>query len=199
MPLRRPLFAGANYRSQLTLILETPGLRGVPQAPEKVDGLFEGGEEGMHIIKVIRFFNNTARWRESRALNNQVHSQVLFSTALVGSNVDILIDLGILIAKLLSFNPCKRPTAVEALRDPFFSSLYDTRDEIVRWATANPDAQREAIDDIVAYQKMHPCVVVDESPAFTWEFDHRITSGQDLRSLFKEELDKSRDAQLQIR
>nr|CAC07961.2 putative mitogen-activated protein kinase 7 [Leishmania mexicana mexicana] len=197
MVLRRPLFAGANYLSQLALILETPGLRGVPQTPEQVAALFEGGEEGKHFINDI-LFHKTARGRESLMLTNQVHSQALFHSTLFAFNVDIPMSLGILIAKLLSFDPRKRPTAVEALRDPFFRPLYDNRDEILRCPASDPSVAREEIDDIAAYQKAHPCVVVDESPVFTWEFDHRITSAQALRSLFEEECQISRDVQQQI-
>ncbi|KAG5505358.1 hypothetical protein JIQ42_07568 [Leishmania sp. Namibia] len=198
MLLRRPLFAGANYLSQLTLILETPGLRGVPQTPEQVAAIFEGGEEGKHFINDILFSPITACGREPRTPKDEVHSQVLFHSALFGSNVDIPISLGILIAKLLSFDPRKRPTAVEALRDPFFRTLYDPRDEIVRCAAADSNVAGEKIDDIAAYQNAHPCVVVDEYSAFTWEFDHRIISAEALRDLFEEECQASHDRQQQI-
>ncbi|KAG5510055.1 hypothetical protein GH5_07906 [Leishmania sp. Ghana 2012 LV757] len=198
MLLRRPLFTGANYLSQLTLILETPGLRGVPQTPEQVAAIFEGGEEGKHFINDILFSPITACGREPRAPKDEVHSQVLFHSALFGSNVDIPISLGILIAKLLSFDPRKRPSAVEALRDPFFRTLYDPRDEIVRCAATDSNVAREKIDDIAAYQNAHPCVVVDEDSAFTWEFDHRITSAETLRDLFEKEFQASHDRQQQI-
>ncbi|CAJ1041141.1 putative Protein kinase domain/Protein tyrosine kinase [Leishmania shawi] len=197
MLLRRPLFAGANYLSQLTLILETPGLRDVPQTPEQVATLFEGGEEGKHFICDILFHNTAGRW-EPRTLRNQVQSQAMFHTTLFGSSADIPVSLGILIAKLLSFDPRKRPTAVEALRDPFFRPLYDARDEIVRCTASDSGFAREEIDDIAAYRKTHPCVVVDENPVFPWEFDHRITNAQTLRSLFEEECQISRDVQRQI-
>ncbi|CAG9571175.1 putative mitogen-activated protein kinase 7 [Leishmania major strain Friedlin] len=197
MVLRRPLFTGANYLSQLALILETPGLRGVPQTPEEAAALFEGGEEGKHFINDI-LFHKTARRRDPLTLSDQVHSQVLFHSTLFGFKVDVPISLGILIAKLLSFDPRKRPTALEALRDPFFWPLYDSRDEILRCPASDPSVAREQIDDIAAYQKAHPCVVVDESPVFTWEFDHRITSAQALRGLFEEECQISRDVQQQL-
>ncbi|GET87015.1 mitogen-activated protein kinase 7, putative [Leishmania tarentolae] len=197
MLLRRPLFAGANYLSQLTLILGTPGLPGVPKTPEEVAAVFEGGEEGKHFIKEI-LFHKAARGRDSLLRSNQAQSQALFHSALFGSSGDIPTGLGVLIAKLLSFDPRKRPTAVEALRDPFFQPLYDSRDEILRCPASDPGVAREEIDDIAAYQKEHPCVVVDESPVFTWEFDHRITSAHALRDLFEEECRTSRDVQRQI-
>ncbi|KAK7196689.1 mitogen-activated protein kinase [Novymonas esmeraldas] len=200
MLLRRPLFAGANYLSQLTLMLETPGLRGVPQTPEQVEALFDGGEEGKHFIKDLLFFNDAVRGRGQRVARSQVHSQVLFHSALFGSDVNIPISLGILVAKLLSFDPRQRPTAVEALRDPFFRPLYDARDEVLRCTAADGEwaATREAIADIAAYQRASPCVIVEESAPFTWEFDHRITDAAALRGLFEEECCISRDEQRQL-
>ncbi|KAG5484124.1 hypothetical protein LSCM1_05979 [Leishmania martiniquensis] len=198
MLLRRPLFTGANYLSQLTLILETPGLRGVPQTPEQTAALFEGGEEGSHFINEILFSHGAARGHEPRTPSEHVHSQALFHSAIFGSNVDVPMSLGILIAKMLSFDPRKRPTAVEVLRDPFFRTLYDARDEIVRCAATDSDVAREEIDDIATYLKAHPCVVVDENSSFTWGFDHRITSAQALRDLLEEECRISCDWQEQI-
>ncbi|KPA76331.1 putative mitogen-activated protein kinase 7 [Leptomonas pyrrhocoris] len=199
MLLRRPLFAGTNYLSQLTLILETPGLRAVPHTPEQVAALFDGGEEGKHLISDLLFFRNTPPTGASQTVRGQVHSQALFHSAVFGSNADVPVELGILVAKLLSFDPQKRPTAVEALRDPFFRPLYDARDEIVRSPAMDVSEVQECIPDIAAYQRMHPCVVQDEAPPFTWEFDHRITSSQSLRALFQEECAASMDVQRQIK
>jgi serine/threonine protein kinase len=199
MMLRRPLFAGTNYLSQLTLILETPGLRAVPQTPEQVAALFDGGEEGKHFISDLLFFRNTPSIGASNTVRGQVHSQALFHSAVFGANADVPVELGILVAKLLSFDPQKRPTAVEALRDPFFRPLYDARDEVVRSPSMDVSEVLESITDIAAYQKAHPCVVQDEAPPFTWEFDHRITSAQTLCALFDEECAASADVQRQIR
>lgn len=198
MVLRRPLFAGTNYLTQLALILETPGLRAVPQTPEQVATLFDGGEEGKHFISDLLFFRNAPPSGESHTPQGQIHSQALFHSAVFGASANVPVELGILVAKLLSFDPQKRPTAVEALRDPFFRSLYDPRDEIVRSPAMDVSEVQEVIPDIAAYQKAHPSVVQDEAPPFTWEFDHRITSSQSLRVMFQEECAASMDVQRQI-
>lgn len=44
--LRRPLFMGANFLTQLALILQTPGLRGLPTSPQALEDMFDGGQEG---------------------------------------------------------------------------------------------------------------------------------------------------------
>ncbi|KPI86105.1 putative mitogen-activated protein kinase 7 [Leptomonas seymouri] len=199
MLLRRPLFPGTNYLSQLALILETPGLRAVPQTPEQVASLFSGGEEGKHFISDLLFFCNTPATRTPLTVREQVHSQALFHSAVFGSNTNVPVELGILVAKLLSFDPQKRPTAVEALRDPFFRPLYDARDEIVRSPAMDVSAVQECIPDVAAYRKAHPCVVHDEPLPFTWEFDHRITSSESLRTLFMEECATSTEEQRQIK
>lgn len=199
MVLRRPLFAGTNYLSQLTLILETPGLRAVPQTPEQVAALFDGGEEGKHFISDLLFFRNAPPAGATHTVRGQVHSQALFHSAIFGANASVPVELGILVAKLLAFDPQKRPTAVEALRDPFFRSLYDARDEVVRSPGMDVAEVQEPIEDIAAYQQAHPCVVQDEAPPFTWEFDHRITSSQSLRAMFQAECAASLEVQRQIK
>lgn len=199
MLLRRPLFAGTNYLSQLTLILETPGLRAVPQTPEQVAALFDGGEEGKHFISDLLFFHNTPSTGAAHTMRGQVHSQALFHSAVFGANAAVPVELGILVAKLLAFDPQKRPTAVEALRDPFFRTLYDARDEVVRSPAMDMSEVQEAIADLDAYQREHPCVVQDEAPPFTWEFDHRITSSQSLRAMFQAECAASLEVQRQFK
>lgn len=198
MLLRRPLFGGANYLSQLTLILETPGLRAVPQSPEQVASLFDGGEEGKHFISDLLFFRNTPANGSAYSVRGQVHSQVLFHSAIFGADANVPVELGILVAKLLAFDPQQRPTAVDALRDPFFRPLYDPRDEIVRSPAMDVSEVRECIADIEAYRKEHACVVQEEAAPFTWEFDHRITSSESLRAMFQEECAASADVQRQM-
>lgn len=199
MVLRRPLFGGANYLSQLTLILETPGLRAVPQTPEHVAALFDGGEEGKHFISDLLFFRNTPSNGASHSVRAQVHSQVLFHSAVFGANANVSVELGILVAKLLALDPQQRPTAVEALRDPFFRPVYDSRDEIVRSPAMDVTDVQESIPDIAAYQEAHPCVVQNEAPPFTWEFDHRITSSESLRAMFQDECAASAEVQRQLK
>lgn len=199
MLLRRPLFGGANYLSQLTLILETPGLRAVPQTPEQVASLFDGGEEGKHFISDLLFFRNAPPNGASHSVRAQVHSQVLFHSAVFGGNANVPVELGILVAKLLAFDPQQRPTAVDALRDPFFRTLYDSRDEVVRCPAMDVSEVQENIPDIAAYQQVHPCVVQSEAPPFTWEFDHRITSSESLRTMFQDECAISADVQRQMK
>lgn len=182
MLLRRPIFRGTNYLSQLTLVLETPGLRGFPQSRKDVDVMFEGGHECKHFIKEIIFPQNAP------AKDFQKESLVQLRSALFGS-ATVLPDFMPLLGKLLSFDPRKRITALEALRDPFFRSLYSKTDEIVR----HPDCREQDCGRVLTSAEVESMMEthdVEWAPKkFVWEFDHRITDAKNLQELFRTEIE----------
>lgn len=183
MLTRRPIFPGVNYLSQLTLILETPGLRGVPESESEVDDLFLGGAEGTQFIKSI-LFTSDGRDKESEGPNERQDDA--FRTALFGSSLSLPEGVSAFISKLLNVNPLKRPTALEALRDPFFAPLYTPSDEIVRDTSLPDEEYLTAVQDPA---EVSSYLVEDEPQPYLWEFDHRITDTQSLHALFCEEMD----------
>lgn len=189
MLLRRPLFAGSNYLSQLALILETPGLRGVPRCRKDVVSLFDGGEEGKNFISDLLFTETAGSEPPPGTVQNSVQLQARFHQNIFGrAGVDVPLDISVLIAKLLSFDPRMRPTALEALRDAAFASLYHASDEVIRCTKTSVAELATQIEDINGYRKANKCVVVEEPPPFLWEFDFRITSKSSLRTLIASEV-----------
>ncbi|EPY28509.1 extracellular signal-regulated kinase 1/2 [Strigomonas culicis] len=186
MLLRRPIFRGTNYLSQLTLVLETPGLRGFPQSRKDVDAMFEGGHECKHFIKEVVFPQNAP------AKDFQKESLVQLRSALFGSST-VPPDFMPLLGRLLSFDPRKRIASLEALRDPFFRSLYSKTDEIVR----DPNCCEQDCGQLLTTEEVESMLTtheLDSAPKrFVWEFDHRITDAKNLQELFELKLSLTQD------
>nr|XP_043627867.1 cyclin-dependent kinase F-4-like isoform X2 [Erigeron canadensis] len=90
--------------------------------------LFPGSSEADEIYKICSVIGSPTEstWHEGLALASTINYQF---PALAGVNLSALIpsaskEAVSLIAALCSWDPCKRPTAVEALQHPFFQRCY---------------------------------------------------------------------------
>jgi serine/threonine protein kinase len=101
--LRKPILPGRNYLDQLHIILD---LVGSPRE-EDVQGI--GSEKARQYI---------TRLRPRRCRKDLRQVFPMATDSCIG-----------LLSQLLQFNPSDRPTAVEALAHPYFSSLHDIADE----------------------------------------------------------------------
>ncbi|EPY26217.1 extracellular signal-regulated kinase 1/2 [Angomonas deanei] len=170
---RKPLFPGANYLSQLSLILETPGIGGIPANEADVDDLFEGGEEGKLFMKELLFRKEHSQYRGSPDV---LRSSTIGSSTAPSEAVSLLFSL-------LCVNPRERPTALEALRHPFFNAVYRKEDEIIRdFSTTESDGQEQGSDEDPSSVK------VDAAEPLMWGFDHQITDASSLQRMFLEEV-----------
>ncbi|XP_022001875.1 cyclin-dependent kinase F-4 isoform X3 [Helianthus annuus] len=91
--------------------------------------LFPGSSEADEIYKICSVIGSPTKssWAEGLELASTIN--YLFPEQLGGVNLSSLIpsaskDAVNLIALLCSWDPCKRPTAAEALQHPFFQSCY---------------------------------------------------------------------------
>ncbi|KAK9077785.1 hypothetical protein SSX86_006123 [Deinandra increscens subsp. villosa] len=91
--------------------------------------LFPGSSEADEIYKICSVIGSPTEssWAEGLELASTIN--YLFPVQLGGVNLSALIpsatkDAVNLIASLCSWDPCKRPTASEALQHPFFQSCY---------------------------------------------------------------------------
>jgi mitogen-activated protein kinase 1/3 len=200
MILGRPLFPGRDYLSQLTLVLQTPGLTNVPRSPEDVDQCFVGGTEGRFFMKEILFGH------QLRAAADQQRGSVSLGGGFGGSPVAALRHCMMTRAEgdaarthlatdqtlefmrfLLSVDPVSRPCALEALRHPYFAKLYNSNDEVARDNTApvgvpvlssSPCAGGVVVDAAAAYESEDDC------QRDMWAFDQHELSEEDLRGHF---------------
>ncbi|KAI3453881.1 hypothetical protein Pfo_010544 [Paulownia fortunei] len=90
--------------------------------------LFPGSSEADEIYKICCVIGNPTKseWPEGLELANAINYQF---PQVAGAHLSVLIpgvseDAINLIASLCSWDPCKRPTAMEALQHPFFQSCF---------------------------------------------------------------------------
>lgn len=108
--LRKPLFQGKDYISQVARITD---IIGTPSESD-IEGL--ATEQGKRYIRSLGF-----------------KPRVQFSQLFQGVN-PLAIDL---IEKMLEFNPGKRISVEHALAHPYLASLHDVNDEVVRCVYIN--------------------------------------------------------------
>lgn len=182
--LYRPLFPGRDYLSQLTMIAQNTVLSGLPTRPEDLDTFFTGGTEGRTYLKDLMFRHQPPSGAEG---DNPLENVRL---VLFGRDVGRRLSTNALdiVHKLLCFDPNQRLTALEALRHPFFASLYSPVDELVRDPVNGIMPQTSPLPDNFSgnYES-------EEEPiADMWQFDQRELTEPDLRQLFWTEMDRFR-------
>jgi serine/threonine protein kinase len=178
MILGRPLFPGRDYLSQLTVILQTPGLSNVPESPEDVDACFVGGREGRCFLKDILF----GQGRPGRPRDPIAALRESLSNRENGVKTHLVADTTIdFLRFLLSVDPRDRPSALEALRHPYFAKLYNSNDEIVREnGPVGVPLVPQPTD--VAYESE------DDTQREMWAFDQHEMTEDDLRGHFWREV-----------
>ena len=197
--IRRPVFPGKDYLSQLTIIAQTTALANTPSTPEDVDMFFKGGDEGRNYLKDLLFRQRRSQHQhQHQFFDPSLDALENLRTALFGANHPAskalsrtAIDL---LYRLLSFDPRQRLTALDALRHPFFKQMYSRGDELVKSETettgslsvpvAVPEGVvADSVEQIGVYYESE-----DEDEASVWEFDQRELAEPDLRTLFWDEL-----------
>lgn len=154
--LHKPAFPGKDYLSQLTLIAQTQGLPCMPKVPDQIDQYFVGGTEGKNYLKDL-LFGKGRRGRggggsspstatvspaqgdlqASAGIDNTVagltkaHLDQLRNSLFGPDGHRYISDQAMqFLAPTLSFDPAQRPTALQALRHPYFAKMYHPDDEI---------------------------------------------------------------------
>ena len=178
MILGRPLFPGRDYLSQITIIMQTPGLMGMPESPEDVDVFFAGGREGRGFLKDIAF----GQGRQMRVRDPSGALRDSLANREGGVRTHLVSDSTIdFLRFLLCVDPRSRPSALEALRHPYFAKLYNSNDEVVRDASTAgvgvPLITQPQADE-VNYESE------EETQRSMWAFDQRELAEDDLRDLF---------------
>ena len=147
--LRKPLFQGRDYLSQLTMVTHCRELPGLPKKPEDVDAMFHGGSaEGRAFVKDLLFGRRrqagasplqsslAPRGSQGPGLANARRSAALdamrkkfFGESLPFPVSDAAMDF---LAGCLSYDPKERPTALQLMRHAVFREIYSPMDEITR-------------------------------------------------------------------
>ncbi|CUI15022.1 mitogen-activated protein kinase 7, putative [Bodo saltans] len=212
--LHKPVFPGKDYLSQLTMIAQTPGLLHLPKTPEQLEQCFVGGAEGKNYLKDL-FFGRGRNKRGNGSGSDSPQSESPGSgtlqtpnksspgtgglsldalrTQLFGPDAHRYVSDAAMtfLAPALSFDPAKRPTALQALRHPYFSKMYAAEDEI--WKDNNQTQyskySKELSDEEASAQKQYESEEEDQGEM--WEFDQRDLQESDLRSLFWGEIERA--------
>jgi serine/threonine protein kinase len=157
MILRKPLFPGKDYLGQLRLICR---LVAPPESDDELEVIVDRPESRRFVKEMRSQFHDRHGPRDSQA-----DQLALFAAVLPKANPDA-VDL---LHSLLAFNPTRRITAKEAMRHPFFRSLYHPGDELELSSTAvEPAALQRA----------------------QWEFENCTLEESDLRVLFWREIQR---------
>lgn len=215
--LHKPLFPGKDYLSQLTMIAQTPGLMHLPKTPEQVDQCFVGGTEGKNYLKDL-FFGRGRKGRggtdspQSQSASSESPGSATITTpnkTSPASNATLSLDslrtqlfgpdahryvsdaAMTFLAPALSFDPSKRPTALQALRHPYFSKMYSAEDEIWKDNSQPQYAKysKELTEEEASTQKQYESEEEDQGEM--WEFDQRDLQESDLRQLFWSEIERT--------
>lgn len=211
--LHKPLFPGKDYLSQLTMIAQTQGLCHMPASADQLETCFVGGAEGKNYLKDLLFGRAAGSRRrtggespgQTSSNTESPNSPSVTSPGKSAANLDVLrtnlfgpdghryiSDAAMaFLGPVLSFDPTKRPSALEALRHPYFAKMYAAEDEIWKDNTMSVFESKHA-KNLTAEEASHEAQYEseDEDQTSMWEFDQRDLQEPDLRELFWNEIER---------
>lgn len=203
--LHKPVFPGKDYLSQLTMIAQTQGLCYMPKTPEQLEHCFVGGAEGKNYLKDLLFGRKKKSGGESPGGASSDSPQTpQMASPTKGNPLDVLrtnlfgpdghryiSDAAMqFLGPVLSFDPSKRPTALEALRHPYFAKMYAPEDEIWKDNSVPLYSRHSRLLSPEEASKETQYESEDEDQATMWEFDQRDLQDADLRDLFWKEIER---------
>lgn len=156
--LRKALFQGRDYMSQLELIAEVVE---VPRTEEELGRVIPalGPEQSKYMLKAARkvVVADRPTGDALTATKERLFKKFGFSQDRCSNTWNKVMDL---IARLIAFDPAERLTASQALRHAYFAHIFNAKDDVDHRALHGPE------------------------PQFQWEFDQRELGEADLRDLF---------------